>query len=130
MSFSSLGAGIGVTSVLIYSLGTSKDPHIELTLELASWIRKNGSEKSSAPAMVLPRFLLHFSHVQNIGHGMRIIRRWRHLRESRSPEDDGLVRGARGRRVASSGIFDGGVDDLCRQLRDRILRGNPLRQRW
>ena len=43
LSFASLGAGIGVTSVLIYSLGTSTDPYIELTLELASWIRKNGS---------------------------------------------------------------------------------------
>ena len=45
LSFASLGAGIGMTSVLIYSLGSSTDPYIELTLELASWIRKNGVYK-------------------------------------------------------------------------------------
>ena len=45
LSFASLGAGIGVTSVLIYSLGASKDPYIDLTLELASWIREKCSGK-------------------------------------------------------------------------------------
>ena len=128
LSFVSLGAGIGVTSVLIYSLGASKDPYINLTLELASWIRENGSGKSS-DIIVLPRFL-HFSHVQNIGHSLRIICRRRHLCESRSPKDDGLVPVACGRRVAPYGVLNAGMDDLSCQLRHRILRGDPLRQRW
>ena len=50
MSFASLGAGIGVTSVLIYSLGTSGDPHIELTLELASWIRTKRNDIETGDA--------------------------------------------------------------------------------
>ena len=78
--------------------------------------------------MALTTFL-HFSHLQNIGHCMWIIRRRRHLRESWSPEDDGPVPVARGRRVAPYGVLDAGVDDLSRQLRHRVLRGDPLRQR-
>ena len=78
--------------------------------------------------MALTRFL-HFSHVQNIWHCLRIIHRRRHLRESRSTEDDGPVPVARGRRVAPYGVLDAGVDDLPRQLRHRVLRGDPLRQR-
>ena len=53
LSFASLGAGIGVTSVLIYSLGTSGDPHIELTLELASWIRTKRNVIETGAAMLL-----------------------------------------------------------------------------
>ena len=39
------------------------------------------------------------------------------------------VLGARGRSVAFSGVFDRGMDDIRRQLRNWFLRWNPLRQR-
>ena len=68
--------------------------------------------------------------MQNIGHGVWVLRRRCHLREAGPPEDDGLFRGARGLRLASHGFLNGGVDDLPRQFRNRFLRGNTLRQRW
>ena len=82
----------------------------------------------SSDLVVLPR-LLHFSNLQDTGDGLRLVHWRRHLSESWSPEDDMPVLGARGRSVAFSGVFDRGMDDIRRQLRNWFLRWNPLRQR-